>query len=339
MRTILVRALIAAFAVLLASAGSARAEPESFERLAAAAQSVQSPRALASLFWSLTEKCAGVEGDLERRQCEGVRSARAARVTRDSYLVTSGGGAVHVGPFDTRKKSMPIAVEACVLCSEPPEVDGKKLYVVGQGRHRVAGGEVRAAQLFESARTFDTETAAAAWSADVLPRLRTDFVIRLPGTVEGFAGGGASGYKVQVVGYRVYDPCDGNVLFARPSSGAAPIDRSACKQQARPAEPEPAAKPEPRQPQLPERLTPGQVREAMRPVHTAAQACFDAYGVSGTARFQITFSGEGAVVALEQRGEFRATPTGECIEKAVREVKFPRSQKPRTTIDYPIMVR
>jgi hypothetical protein len=328
--------LVVAFAVSLASAGAARAE--SFEQLARDAQAVPGSRALASLFWSLTEKCAGIGNDLERRQCEGVRSARAARVTRDSYLVTAG-GAVHAGAFDAKKKSMPVSVEACVVCVDPPEVGGKKVHVLGQGRHRVAGAQVRAAQLFESTRTFDSETAAAAWNAEVLPRLRTDFVIRLPARVDSFDGGGASGYKVEVVGYRVYDPCDGSVLFARPESGAAPVDRSVCAQAASPADPGPAAKAEPRPEKLPERLTPGQVREAMRPVHTAAQACFDAYGVAGTARFQITFSGEGAVVALEQRGEFRGTPTGECVEKAVREATFPRSQKPRTTIDYPIMIR
>ena len=75
------------------------------------------------------------------------------------------------------------------------------------------------------------------------------------------------------------------------------------------------------------------------PAREASNKCFEVYGVAGTARFRITISDQGQVVDLAQKGDFVDTPTGYCIEKAIRGISFPKSKKPRTTVDYPFMLR
>ena len=67
--------------------------------------------------------------------------------------------------------------------------------------------------------------------------------------------------------------------------------------------------------------------------------CFEAYGVPGSARFRISFSGDGDVIGLRQKGDFVDTPTGKCIAKAVKAVKFAKSRRSQTTVDYPFILR
>ena len=54
---------------------------------------------------------------------------------------------------------------------------------------------------------------------------------------------------------------------------------------------------------------------------------------------RITIGGDGAILALDQTGDFAGTPTGECIDTAIRKVRFPKSKRPKTTVNYPIVLR
>ena len=62
------------------------------------------------------------------------------------------------------------------------------------------------------------------------------------------------------------------------------------------------------------------------------------YGVSGKAVFDLTVDNEGQITRLKQRGDFVDTPTGSCIEKAVKGITFPKTRKKAMSFTYPLVL-
>ena len=120
------------------------------------------------------------------------------------------------------------------------------------------------------------------------------------------------------------------------TSSALPPDKKACGGAAAPIDPEPEGKlPE----KLPDALTGAMIKQAMQPVMDAANACFARYKVSGKAKLVMTIDNEGKIVEYVQEGELVGTPTATCLDTAVKKVTFPRTQKPRTKVGYPIVLQ
>jgi hypothetical protein len=66
------------------------------------------------------------------------------------------------------------------------------------------------------------------WAARVAPRLRADFLVRIPGKLEPWREGNAVGYTIEVLGFRVVDPCRGEVLWSTPPAGKLPAEPDTC---------------------------------------------------------------------------------------------------------------
>lgn len=339
-----------AIAAVAAAAPAARAEP-AFEDAAARAEPVEGAEGLAALVWFRVADCAREADDLARRQCEAVRAARARQRGQRTFLFDMpGAGVVTVGDWDPKKKSAPVTLSPCLACGDGVDVDGRRFQVVG-GKAGVDGGRAVAAPLATTARVFADEAAYRAWRDGPAGRLRVQWIVRVDGA-EVWTRGGVDGVSVRVVGYRAYDPCTGEVVVSDPASrGPAPVDRAACGGDAgdrggEPAPPDdgggdaaPAAGAKPAPP-LPRRLSPMQINAAMAPVRKRAIECFDAYGVAGRASFHITVRGaDGKVVEVEQSGDFVGTPTGTCLEDAVRAVTFRPFRKATITFDFPVILQ
>lgn len=330
---------------LVAAAGPARAQKASFDDLAKGAEEIRNPNALAALFWAHSADCSKLPDDLAKRQCDGVRRARLAQVAASTFLVAGDPAALQVGQYDAKQKGVPIKVAKCIACASALDIDGAKRFVVG-GKGAVAadGPKVKGPEAHAGVQAFKSADAAAKWLERAAPRLRTQFLFRIPTKAETWKSGTVAGFKVDVVGYRVYDPCDGKIVAASPKASDLPADKRYCTGE--PVEEEPVAakpevKPEPVKPRLPSSLNSNDIKEALAPASEKARKCFEIYGVPGMAHFRITISNEGKVVGLEQlkRSDFVDTPTGECIAKAIKETTFPQSRKKETTVDYPFMLR
>ncbi|HUH00642.1 MAG TPA: hypothetical protein VML75_01530 [Kofleriaceae bacterium] len=317
----------------LLGAATVEARAQSWDGAAAGAVELSSHRSLAALFWSDAATCAGGGDDLAARQCKGIRAARKAHVATSKYLVRADASALVLAPGKDKRAAL--TLRGCLACAERIDVGGKKLFVVaGAGNPTLDGSAVVAPTLGVTDVPGDE-----AWRRDVLPRLRAELVVSVGASPATWKSGSADGYKVSVVGYRVVDPCEGKVLMAEPKSASVKPDKRFCtgKPVAKPVEDK---GPEvPKEPELPAALTSNQIRTGLEPARDAARKCFDAFGISGTALFRITISNDGAVVALVQKGDFKGTPTGTCVEKAVKEATFPKSKKRKTTIDYPFILR
>ena len=223
MRQLLVVAVLAAATAL---AAPARAD-QNFDEQARKAVEVVGPEGLAALFWSQLTQCKlGSDGDdFTGRLCEGVREARRARVAAATFLV-SAEGAVEPEPYNEKAMSIDVGVRACAAC-KGVELAGERRYIIGRGEVKLAGGRVRAASLHTGTKTFKTRAEGKEWARTVAPRLRADFLVRIPGKLETWSEGGASGYRVEVVGFRVVDPCKGQVLWSNPPAGNLPPDPGA----------------------------------------------------------------------------------------------------------------
>jgi hypothetical protein len=322
-------------AILLAVPTVAAADDSSpFDEVAKDATRV---RKLDRVVWALTASCEQGD-DLDKRQCRILRDAAATKLRGTTIVVDVGAAAVEIGEWDKDKKSTPITVRGCAACTGIV-VDGTRYYVVAnKAAPKISGDDVKAAALAETSKQFANDALSSGWKTAVEPRLRTELIIKVPADEKKamWNRDGAKGIAVEVLGFRVYDACDGSVLASEPESGTAPTDRKTCgktdvatktKGDTTPAE------------TIYDELSKQQILASLRPAVDEAKACFDTYGVAGDAKIKITIGGDGSIVAMDQSGDFAGTDTGKCIDTAIKKAKFPKSKKAKTTISYPVSLR
>jgi hypothetical protein len=315
--------IVGAWAVI-AAAHPALAD-DTFEGRSVDAQYV---KRVEDVVWPLVTACDRGD-DTAQRQCRMIRDARAHQLIGATVLVDAEPEAFAIGAWNPQRKSVTVILQACIRCGGI-ELDGSTYYVIGSGAApRFEGGRVRPAILHDAARSFSDENAAEAWRHAVR-KARVQFLLKI-GDKPRWQTQGRTGLTFDVVGYRVIAPCDGQVVLAQPAASAVEPDRKACRGEPAETEPPPDGSPV-------AELTESMVQATMKPVVDAAEVCHDQYGVSGKARLAITIAGNGTVLRAEQTGDFVDTPTGLCIDKAMRKVVFPQSKQSRTTIVYPIVL-
>lgn len=290
--------------------------------------------------WALTATCA--DGDeLAQRQCRVIRDARAAQIKGRTFVVDAEPAAFFAGGWDPAKKSITLTVRGCVACA-PVDVGGKKVFIVTNKAAPTDTGEtLQAAVIHETAKVFTDDAAANAWEAKAIPRLKIELVFSLPAGNPLWTRNGKDGIAVNVIAFRVVDPCDGGVVCSSGGAGGMDPDKKMCgtvdEGQADPSDS--AVADEPPAETIVDQLEPYMIKEALDPAVAAAQKCHDTYGVDGQTKLKLTVAGDGSIVAFEQVGDFTDTPTGECIAKAVKATVFPKSHKARTSFSYPIVLR
>lgn len=294
---------------------------------------------LAAILWAMHAKC-DAGSDLDQRQCRAVRDARLATEAGKTFLVAGDASAFYVEAYDDKKKSAPLTVAGCIACVEPIVVDGERYYVLSNMMPPEWKGDVAiAAPIHSTAKTFKSGADAALnWRTEVVPRLKTEFVVKIPSSGATWKQkDGKQGLAVEVLGFRVNDPCDGHIICASPKADKVAPDKVACGETV--AEGETDAPKEPANDGVPDELSSKQIKAAMAPTAGDAMACFEKYGVPGDAKLHITVGADGSVLAIDQSGDFEDTPTGKCIEDAVKKVTFPKSKKARQSFKYPFVLR
>jgi hypothetical protein len=325
------RIAFVALAALLVLTQVGTAEADRFDSAAKGAKELQGKNALGALFWSQNVNCAKAKGDFRQRQCRGVRDTRLAKVLGQSYLVDVGSEAVDI-EIKPATVSARVTLRACVACGEEGPI------IVGLGSHRVAAKKISAASLASETKVFKKLTHVQHWEKYIGSRLRAQFIVKVSSNAERFKAAGRQGFKVNVVGYRLYDPCQGDVVVAKPASKKGPVNDAACKDV-------PAMESDtPKGPKVPvivrpDRLNTQQIKTAMKDVKASAKKCHEAYGIDGMATFKLVIAGSGQLKKAKQTGDFEGTPTGICLDKAMKLAVFPKSKKKATPITYPMMLR
>jgi hypothetical protein len=93
-------------------------------------------------------------------------------------------------------------------------------------------------------------------------------------------------------------------------------------------------------PKLPRTLTREQVAAGMKRVMPAVRTCYRQHQQPGMVTISATVNGSGRVSQSTAVGGFAGTPSGACVEQAVRRYAvFPRFSGPPLTLKYPYMLR
>jgi hypothetical protein len=343
--------LVVAIALLAGAGATARAE--TFEEHAAKAVQVRDAAALGALFWAGTVDCKDASDDMQRRQCEGVRDARARAAAGRTYAISGDATSFWAGAWDATKGAVPFALYGCLACQSPVELGGQRRFIVTQGEVSVKGGALTAAEVYKGLRRFPNETAAKKWLTEAVPRLRSQFVFRVPAKAEAFTSGEAKGYQVELIAFRAYDPCDGAMICHSDNvtDQNAAADKAACgggKASGTDIEGEvkdggetpPATQPvAPVEKELPDTLTMFQIKQGMAKPTTEINGCFATYGVPGRSDVTVELAGDGTVKSVEVAGDFSDTPTGECIIKAIKKAEFAKFKRATMSFPYPIILR
>jgi hypothetical protein len=332
---------VLAAAAVMAVLGTAHADK--YSELTAKATPLASASDVAGLFWSATVDCGKSSNDLERRQCEGIKAARSEQAATGHYMVNGDASALSVGDWDAAKGGVEITLYGCVSCGQAADVAGQKRFLTVKGDVKAQAEGVRGPVLNQTVRKFKSEAEAKRWKEVVAPRLRAQLVIKLPAKPSEWQAAGARGYAVELEGFRVWDPCDGGIVAANPPAANETAERAACKggtaaeleAEAAPKVEKVAAPVDDR----PEKLSAGDVKKAMATAQAGVQACFQQYGVPGKADFAIEIGGDGKIRKVELRGQFKDTPTGECITSAVKNTQFPAFKAGNMNINYPFILR
>lgn len=322
----------------------ARTKAKSWEVLAFNSVPIPAAQQLAPYLWAYRTTCDNLDNDMARRQCLGLRTARRAQVAGKTFFMSGDSRSLLAGRYNADAKGSQFKVYSCFSCTRTIDAQGAPLYVVGQGDITVFGTQILGPVVHDTIMPFKNAQEAAAWKKDVAPRLRAEYIVRIQDSEPFWTRGGVQGVTVEVQGFRVHDPCTGKIVVSIPKAKNLPADESRCTgadllalQRARDA----ANKPKPVDPtsKLPPRLTPKDIQVGLAPATKAAQQCFAIYAVAGEAKFRIKINGAGKVTEIEQTGYFKDTPTGECMEEAIRQATFPATQKQSTTVNYPFVLR
>jgi hypothetical protein len=250
-------------------------------------------------------------------------------------LIDADSSALEVTKWNPQKKSLGVTVTSCIRCAGL-EVEGKKYFLIGAGAApRFEGGKLRTAVLHDSTQMLKDDAAATAWTKSV-ENAHVQLVVKVPASPKWTANGNV-GFSFEIAAWRVIAPCEGAIVAANPPSSAQPPDKKACSGAPSVVDPSPTGSNKTEK--LPDALTGQMIKTAMQPVMDAANACFGRYKVSGRAKLVLTIGGDGSVLEYEQQGDFVGTPTASCIDTAMKKITFPKTQKPKSKVGFPIVLQ
>lgn len=315
---------------LLLAAGalvSVASANDTFESRAAGAVRISH---IDDIVWALTTPCSAGD-DTQQRQCRRLRDVRAAQLSGATLIVDADRGSFVMGAWSPQKKSAALTLSGCIEC-DGVTVDGQTWYVVGTKEGNPApkfeGGKVKVGLLHENARTFATEGVAKSFAA-AAANAKIQLIVKVPAKAK-WTDGGKQGIALDVLGYRVFSPCDGSVVCSNPKSGLGEIDKKACGAMASGTTATTKSATDPDAP------SPAMIKRAVKPVVDGAKACYAKFKVAGKGKLKMAIGADGMLTEYEQQGDFANTPTGACIDLAVKNATFPSSKKPRTAVAVPI---
>ena len=165
------------------------------------------------------------------------------------------------------------------------------------------------------------------WTKAVKPFLRVQFLFKVltKGVWNAKQGNGMTLY---MGGYRVYDHCTGKVYYSEhDSTKPAPIDSVGCAKK--------SENKGPKGPVLPRIPKSSKIRELMRSIKGKIRKCYTQFQIPGTAKVKLYIAGkDGKVFKVKISGDFKETPTGTCVVKAIKTLDFGKFTKKKISFKY-----
>ena len=89
---------------------------------------------------------------------------------------------------------------------------------------------------------------------------------------------------------------------------------------------------------MPDQLSRDDIKKGMGSVQSKAKACFQQYHVPGTALVAVVIGQSGKVQDADVKGVLAGTPTGDCVQKAVKSASFGRFKGSPMSVTYPFVL-
>ncbi|MFL5308381.1 MAG: hypothetical protein ACJ8F1_24430 [Polyangia bacterium] len=331
-------ALLIALAPVLVQA-AAEATADSYEVRARGA--VPAPD-LATLLAPFVESCGGEMRELDRARCRSTTAFLRKRLPQQTFVLTSSDpAAVEVSGYDGAIKGYHLALTGCVACTDPVPIGPQRQprFITLNTPDKGAGSLAAGVTVSKSTVAFDDFAAAKRWAETERPFLRAEFLFQPQPTGADYTVGMAPGIALKLVGARVYNRCNGEILVSKPpSTGFA--DRpgkvdAACAAGAKAA----LAGDTPHDDVRPEQLSKASINEVMESIRARLYGCFEKFHVPGALVLNYVVGGNGTVQSVQVGSTFAGTPTGTCALEIAKDVKFPAFKRPREQFHYLFFLR
>ena len=177
---------------------------------------------LSSLLWARTGGgCSDARDDADRLACREVAAAVAGDTAGKLYYMQLT-PKITAGAYNKRKRSLPLEAGSCLLC-DGLDIDGKTTWVVGRVDPSKGLGPLR-----RTTMVFKSRDEAKRFVTKSLPRLVGEFLFTVPGEIGRFKQGNDEGVYIEVVSYRIYDPCTGEIALSKPKLADVQPEPKAC---------------------------------------------------------------------------------------------------------------
>jgi hypothetical protein len=331
-----------------AAAPAPPAEPapgESFEKLGTGAVKT---RDIGTLLSSFVDNCAGEKREIDQARCRATTSyLRRTLPQRTFTFTTDEPGVVAVSDYDAGVKGYHVALAGCVACTKPVSIGQSKesRLVTLKVPDKDADSLMKAVALSKNTFGFDSLADAKRWLDAERPFLRAEFLFQPQVVGDVWTFQSSRGIALKLIGARVYNRCTGDVLVSKPpSTGTAdhpgpghedPTCAAARKQQAAAETAAPASGSD----DLPMQLSKALIADAMAKIRPQVFACYQQFKVPGTVELIYVVASNGTVQSVAVGPAFAGTPTGQCVQQAGKDARFPPFKLDQQKFTYPFFLR
>lgn len=333
--------ILLALAPGLARAAAEASTADSFEARARGA--IRAPD-LDTLLAPFVESCGAEMRELDRARCRSTTAFLRQHLPEQTFVVTSTDpAAVEVSAYDGAVKGYHLVLAGCIACSDPIPIgpQHQPRFVTLNAPEKGATSVAAGVTVSKSTVAFDDFEAAKKWAETERPFLKAEFLFQPQASGADYTVGMAPGIALKLVGARVYNRCNGEILVSKPpSTGFA--DRpapgkmdAACTAGAKAALAEEA----PHDDVRPEQLSKASINQVMESLRPRLYGCFEKFHVPGALVLNYVVGGNGTVQSVQVGSTFAGTPTGACALEIAKEAKFPVFKRERQQFNYLFFLR
>jgi hypothetical protein len=293
--------------------------------------------------------CERKKGQFRRLFCSALNERLKAQHQAKVYHLTRKPSAA--GPLVVKFKARPkpmmeVTVKGCLTCAKPVlnrrggDISKGRFFVfkvpkeigIRRGKVLYDQGNINVAVLRVP---LPKGTTAKKFKKEILPHLRLDLVFRPVAGVTKVGRRFKYGViNFELVAHRAYHKCEGKIYSVAPKMASKFIvdknDLSCPQNQPKNL----VAKPK-----LPSTLPQAEIKALMELTNADLQACYEQFGVGGRVPADIVISPTGKVKHVKVVGKLSGSPTGQCVERLVKNLTFPKFSGNDARVQWPFALR
>ena len=326
---------------LAAQAAVESATADSYETRARGA--VRAPD-LPTLLSPFVDSCGAEMRELDRARCRSTTAFLRQRLPAQTFVVTSDDpAAIDVSGYDAAVKGYHLVLAGCIACTEPMPIGPQHLprFVTLNAPEKGAESVAAGVTVSKSTVAFDDFESAKKWADTEKPFLKAEFLFQPQASGADYTVGMAPGIALKLVGARIYNRCNGEILVSKPPSvGFAdrpPLGKAdaGCVSAAKAALADDTAREQAR----PDQLSKADINQVMGSIRPRLYGCFEKFHVPGALVLNYVVGGNGTVQSVQVGSTFAGTPTGSCAQEIAKEVRFPVFKRVRQQFNYLFFLR